>query len=114
MINFLQTLEYLHEETKNGLTKTYKQAVETGFECFLKEHEDNYNINEARAEFEKSSYYFLILEEFEKYKLETLRNCKNDAQNLLINSIDQANNIDDLRKAIKIYIDIVKLLKSLI
>ena len=114
MINFLQTLEYLHEEAKNGLTITYKQAVETGFECFLKEYKDNYNINEARAEFEKSSYYFLILEEFEKYKLETLRNCKNDAQNLLINSIDQANNIDDLRKAIKIYIDIVKLLKSLI
>lgn len=108
-------LKYLHEEAKKEFAETYEQALENQFQYFLeKEYEDNYDINEAREEFKKSTYYFLSIEDFEKSKLETLQSLRSDAQHELIKLIDQANNIDDLRQAIKIYIDIVKLLKSLI
>ena len=112
-------LKYLHEEAKKGFAETYKQALEISFKNFLKvvyEHNDVnknfYNINEARAEFEESSYYFLTLEEFEKYKLETLQSLRSDAQHELINLIDKINNIDDLREAKKIYDSIVKIVDS--
>ena len=106
-------LKYLHQQVKNELSETYEQALENQFQYFLeKEYEDNYNINEARQEFKKSTYYFLTIEDFEKSKLETLQDFRSDAQHELINLIDQANNIDDLREAKKIYDSIVKIVDS--
>lgn len=113
MINILQNLEYLHQEVKKGFAETYEQALETSFKYFLnQEYNNKDDLNEARAEFEKSSYYFLTLQEFEKYKLEALENLKNDAQHEIIKLIDRTDSIDDLRKAKKIYDSIIKIVDS--
>lgn len=117
MINILQNLKYLHQEAKKGFAETfadtYEQALETSFKCFLEqEYNDKDPLNKARAEFKESSYYFLTLQEFEKYKLEALRDFKNDIQKELIKFIDQTENIDDLREAKKIYDSIIKIVDS--
>ena len=113
MINILQNLEYLHQEAKKFASKAYQEALDKSFEYFWDmEYSDGDDLNEARAEFEKSNYYFLTLKDFEKYKSETLQEFKNDAQKQLIKLIYQANNIDDLREAKKIYDSIVKIVDS--
>lgn len=114
MTNEKNILEFLLLETKKELAETYEEALDNCFQYFLeKEYEDdNYDVNTARAEFKESTYYFLTFADFESIKLETLQEFKNDAHKELIKLIDRTDDIDDLRKAKKIYDNIIKIVDS--
>lgn len=112
MKNSLKYLNYLLSQAQAEANETYEQALENCFKYYLSQECDaDTDINDAKAGFEKSTYYFLEVEDFEKQKIEKLNSLKLKAQTELVNSIDVLD-IDDLKELKKIYNQIVKIIDS--
>lgn len=112
MKNLLKYLNYLLSQAQAETNETYEQALKNCFEYYLEQEcNQNDNIEQAKADFEKSTYYFLEVEDFEKQKIEKLNSLKLDAQKELINAIETLD-IDNLRELKTIYNKIVKIIDS--
>lgn len=112
MKNSLKYLNYLLSQAQAEANETYEQALENCFKYYLsQECNQDDNIEQAKADFEKSTYYFLEVKDFEKQKIEKLNSLKLKAQTELVNSIDVLD-IDDLKELKKIYNLIVKIIDS--
>ena len=112
MKNSLEYLNYLLSQAQTEVNETYEQALENCFKYYLsQEYNQDDNIEQAKADFEKSTYYFLEIQDFEKQKIEKLNSLKLKAQTELVNSIDVLD-IDDLKELKKIYNQIVKIIDS--
>ena len=112
MKNSLKNLNYLFSQAQTEANETYEQAFDNCFKYYLSQECDaDTDIDEAKADFEKSTYYFLEIQDFEKQKIEKLNSLKLEAQTELVNSIDVLD-IDDLKELKKIYNQIVKIIDS--
>lgn len=112
MKNSLKYLNYLFSQAQAETNETYEQALQNCFEYYLsQEYDADTDIDEAKADFEKSTYYFLEIQDFEKQKIEKLNSLKLDAQKELINAIETLD-IDNLRELKTIYNKIVKIIDS--
>lgn len=112
MKNSLKYLNYLFSQAQTEANETYEQALENCFKYYLtQEYDADTDIDEAKADFEKSTYYFLEVKDFEKQKYEKLNSLKLKAQTELVNLIDILD-IENLRELKKIYNQIVKIIDS--
>lgn len=109
----MTNLEYLLMQAQYTLNETYETALQDCFNYYVeKEIDDGDDLIEAKKDFEKSEYYFLTEEQFEKNKIDLINSIKKDADRDLINSIDTLT-IEELRKEKLIYNQILKIVDQI-
>ena len=105
-------LNYLLTQAEAEANETYEQVLENLFDhYFEQECDEDDDINEARADFKQSSYYFLKYEDFQKQKNENLNSLKNEAQKIIVDAIDTLIH-EDLKNLKEIYNQILEIIDS--